>query len=270
MNKNISYHYMFDGFQNTSLLWKRNSVEHLEQFVVPETSEKFKPKTEDKKLRLGKWVEQFVSFQLQQQSNVNIIEENLQIKIGKQTIGELDLLFLKDKQPFHLEIVYKFYLYDTSKVSANTFDYWIGPNRNDSLTYKLDKLKNKQLPLLYNNETKASLKSFIHTESIKQCVCFKAQLFLPFGKQNISVEPLNKNCISGFYLPFAKIKALEMFQFYIPDKLEWLVTPGHNVSWLNFKTATMHIKEQIEQQRSPMAWLKNEKNELMKCFITWW
>jgi len=55
----------------------------------------------------------------------------------------------ENNKPIHLEIIYKFYLYDPS-IGLTQLDHWIGPNRRDSLVKKLTKLKQKQLPLLYH------------------------------------------------------------------------------------------------------------------------
>jgi len=61
-------------------------------------------------------------------------------------------LFLEDEKPIHLEIQFKFYLYDAA-LGTTEIDHCIGPMRKDSLNEKLSKLKEKQLPLLYANET---------------------------------------------------------------------------------------------------------------------
>ena len=44
------------------------------------------------------------------------------------------------KQVIHMELAYKFYLFDPN-ISSESINNWIGPNRNDSLNEKLEKLK---------------------------------------------------------------------------------------------------------------------------------
>ena len=45
----------------------------------------------------------------------SVLSENIQIQENvNQTIGELDCLFLDESQPIHLEIQFKFYLYDAN------------------------------------------------------------------------------------------------------------------------------------------------------------
>ena len=262
---------MFEGFQNTYLLWSASNIYEFEQFCPEYTSVQFIQKSEYKKLRLGKWVEKFVAFQLRQDARIKILEENLIIKDGKITIGELDMLLLKDHQPVHLEIIYKFYLYDNTKSQSNTLSHWVGPNQNDALVYKLKKLKEKQFPLLYNTKAKDALKNYLFdSNSITQQVCFKAQLFLPYENQDIDVSPLNPNCVVGWYLNIENINELKNFQFYIPEKLKWLCFPKETIDWLPFIEAKKEIKTYIVTKRSPLCWLKNEHSELQKCFITWW
>ncbi len=271
MENAINFQELFNGFQNTPVLWNISAVYEFEQFSPEVTTSPFIQKLEYKKLRLGKWVEQFVAFQLRQQSNIKIIEENVQIKNNKLTIGELDMLLLKEKQPIHLEIIYKFYLYDPTLESNNTLEKWIGPNRNDSLVYKLKKLKKSQLPLLYNKSTQEYLEHHnLDVKTIKQRVCFKAQLFLPYNSQNINIEPLNEGCVAGFYMSFCDISIFKNLHFYMPKKLEWLTDLHNNIDWLDYEEAIIEIKEFIDNKRSPLIWLKDSDDHLKKCFITWW
>ncbi len=72
-------------------------------------------------------------------SDIEIIGQNIQVIENKITISELDCLILDNHKPVHIEIVYKFYLYDES-LTGNEIDKWIGPNRNDSLKHKITKL----------------------------------------------------------------------------------------------------------------------------------
>ncbi len=271
MDTRLNFQELFQGFQNTPELWTSHAIYHLEHYSSHPTTKPFVLNSDLKKLRLGKWVEQFVAFQMQQDSEVIVLEENLQIKNNKITIGELDVLLQKNQQTIHLEIVYKFYLYDTAENYINPLDYWIGPNRSDSLIQKLNKLKEKQLPLLYHPKTSEALKHHnIDLNSVKQQVYFKAQLFLPFDMQAIDIAPLNSKCIEGFYLNFENIRVLEDHQFYIPQKLEWLSIPKHDVLWLSFEDAAPEIQKQIENERSPLCWIKYDNLNIEKCFITWW
>ena len=111
------------GFLNTPFLWKGDIVSKLNQFEIVSKSHKINISI-DEKLRLGKYVERFVSFELEQHENISIISENIQVQHNKLTLGELDCLLLKNNQPIHLEIIYKFYLYDTS-VGTTEIEHFI-------------------------------------------------------------------------------------------------------------------------------------------------
>ncbi len=259
----------YEGFLKTPCLWLNNSVFNIKQF---ETSSKSN-KTEvylDENLRLGKYVERLVSFELEQEKNISVLAENIQIQDGKTTLGELDCLLLRNNKLIHLEVIYKFYLYDES-VGDSEIEHFIGPNRKDSLVEKLNKLKDKQLPLLFSNACKPYLNTFdLNTKNIEQQVYFKAQLFIPFTNQGIKLKTLNNSCIAGFYVNLNVLEQFNDCKFYIPTKKDWLVIPHTNVNWLNFNAFELKTNDFIEQKFSTLCWIKFKNGELKKLFLVWW
>ena len=259
----------YEGFLKTPCLWKRNTISNLPQLELVSKSDKIDINI-DEKLRLGKYVERLVSFELKQQKNISIIAENIQIKKEKMTSGELDCLLLKNNKPIHLEIIYKFYLYDAS-VGSDEIDHFIGPNRKDSLKEKLIKLKTKQLPLLYTAECKKYLNQLdIKAEVISQQVYFKAQLFMPFTKQSMRLKILNADCVVGFYINKKELDNFSDCKFYIPQKKDWLVIPHTRVDWLNFIDFKTIVQDYFKEQFSPLCWIKLKNGELKKVFLVWW
>ncbi len=259
----------YDGFLQTNCLWKSNVIFDLHQFEIEEKSSKININI-DEKLRLGKYIERFVSYQLAQENNISILCENVQIQKEKRTLGELDCILLKDQKPIHLEVIYKFYVYDTS-IGNTEIEHFIGPNKKDSLLEKLTKLKEKQLPLLYSKECKSYIKSInLNIDEIEQQVFFKAQLFVPFSKLNIELSSINKDCIAGFFI---NIKELEQFsdcKFYIPIKKDWLVIPHQNVDWQNFIDFKNTIDPILDRNFSPLCWVKHKNGFIEKFFLVWW
>lgn len=259
----------YEGFLETPFLWKNKTIHSLEQFkIVP------KPAKIDleisKPLRLGKYVERFVAFELEQQPNISVLAENIQIQDGKCTIGELDCLLLKNNKPIHLEIIFKFYLYDAT-VGHSEIDHFIGPNRKDALVTKLNKLKNKQLPLLHSNTCKPYLEKLgLTPKTITQQVYFKAQLFVPFSQPDIELTDLNPDCIAGFYINFNELQQFKTCKFYIPQKPDWLLRPHSHVNWLNFSDFNMATSTYFEQQFSTLFWVKFYNGTLKKAFLVWW
>jgi hypothetical protein len=261
----------YQGYAATPPLWKNTIVSKFKQIELNSEPQNFDGSIVFKNQRLGKLVEEFVFNQLQQEDSVYWICDNLQIQNGKQTVGEIDALYYEENQPVHLEIVYKYYLYDAIENYNQPLAYWIGPNRKDSLLYKLDKLHTKQLPLLYNELTKPYLKTYdLDIKTIEQQLCFKAQLFLPYHNRTIDISPLNPDCIAGFYIAFSKIEIFVNLEFYIPKKLDWLVVPYQNVTWMTYTSVLTTIESEINNKRSPLVWLRHRDTELTKCFITFW
>lgn len=250
-------------------MWENDAIFRLKQFEIVSPSHKIDIAI-DENLRLGKYVERLVSFELQQQEDISILAENIQIQQDKITLGELDCLLLKNDKPIHLEIIYKFYLYDTS-VGTSEIDHFIGPNRKDSLIEKLTKLKDKQLPLLHSGFCKPYLENLkLKSETTEQQVYFKAQLFVPFSNQNVHLKALNSDCIVGFYINRDDLKGFNDCKFYIPNKKDWLLLPHTHVNWLDFQRFKEIAQDYIEQQFSALCWIKFNNGELKKVFLVWW
>ncbi len=259
----------YEGFLKTPSLWINDAVFNLHQFKVTPKFDKIEIAL-DERLRLGKYVERLVSFQLSKQNNLSVLAENIQIQKNKTTLGELDCLLLKNNKPIHLEIIYKFYLYDDS-VGDSEIDHFIGPNRKDSLKEKLTKLQEKQLPLLYSDGCKPYLEELdLISKNMTQQVYFKAQLFVPFSNKHIALKTLNTNCIAGFYMNQNELNQFENCKFYIPNKKDWLVLPHTNVSWLNYNAFEAIAKDYFKQQFSALCWVKFNTGELKKLFLVWW
>jgi len=259
----------YDGFLQTPCLWTGKSVFGLQQLHVDAKSYRINININDK-LRLGKYIERLVSFQLSQEKNINILCENIQIQQEKRTLGELDCILKSENTIVHLEIVYKFYVYDNS-VGKSEIEHWIGPNRKDSLLEKLTKLKEKQLPLLYSKACENYLKSIrISSKKITQQVYFKAQLFVPFAKKNIDLNILNADCICGFFINKDELHYFKNCKFFIPSKKDWIIIPHQNVSWINFDTFKLYSKEYHERKFSPLCWIKQHNGKILKVFLVWW
>lgn len=250
-------------------LWYGNSIQGLNQFhldVMPNS--KFSRRI-TKRIRLGQLVEQFVFNQLETNETVSLVAENIQITKDKQTIGELDAIVCNNGEYVHLEIVYKFYIYDP-KVGSEELEHWIGPNRKDSLLEKLSKLKRKQFPLLHTDACRSVLKSLnINSSQLKQETIFKAQLFVPF-EHDVIFEKLNAKCVSGFYINESQMHHFNDCQFYIPSKHDWLLNPSDHVLWMDLIAFKKAIKHFTAQQQSPLFWLKHKDLRLQKAFVVWW
>lgn len=259
----------FDGYLHTPLLWHNAEIYRLHQLVLGESKILNFTDKSTANLRLGKLVEQFVFHQLKEDSSCAVLAENIQIQEGNRTIGELDAILKTEHGPVHLEIIYKFYLYDPNAGSTE-ISHWIGPNRKDSLLQKLDKLKEKQLPLLYHPKTQSLLESLgLSTSEIKQRVLFKAQLFLPMTSKNNVFSHLHSACVRGFYMKMNNLDLFKTGQFYIPEKIHWLMDVHENVKWMHHDDFLIEVRRWADKKLAPLCWLK-QHGKYSKFFVVWW
>jgi len=231
------------------------------------TDLEFQPPTN---LRLGHLVEKVVSELIKSSSNYKVVYENVQLIEDKKTIGELDFI-IEDrhtKQLIHLELAYKFYLFDPS-ISSNPINNWIGPNRNDTLKEKLEKLKDKQFPLLYHSCAKTTLNDIVINE-IDQALCFLVSLFIPY-EYKARFSPVYEKAIKGYYInleTFIGFDHSEKF-YYVPSKKEWGMDPSENELWTDFDGVEKQIKICIKEKQAPLCWRKY-KDDYLAFFVVWW
>jgi hypothetical protein len=221
-------------------------------------------------IRLGHLAEKIVSELIKSSTNYNVVYENVQITEDKKTIGEIDFIIegIDTKQLIHMELAYKFYLFDPN-ISSEPINNWIGPNRNDSLKKKLEKLRRKQFPLLYHNCSKSKFNN-IEIDEASQALCLLVSLFIPY-EYKASFSPIYKNAIKGYYLNFETFASLDNSAktYYIPSKKEWGMDPSENEIWIDFKGAEKYINTSIKEKQAPLCWQKY-KDSYLAFFIVWW
>lgn len=268
MNKNLE-HKRYQGYLNTPLLWTSECM-GIKQYKINKTEPTIDKEFSKKRLRLGLLVEQFVFQCIKHQETVQLLASNLQVIENKKTIGELDCLVLDQNKYLHLEVVYKFYLYDDS-IKGNEIDKWIGPNRKDSLKQKLHKLKTQQLPLLRHPRSEQLISQLGYEVGLfTQRVHFKAQLFLPINFDKEKIKILNKECVVGFYISLKQLLQLNQHKFYMPRKLDWLIEPHNNVPWFTSAELLSKITKEQNIKRSVLCWINDESGLLKKAFIVFW
>ena len=268
----------FEGFLNTPALWK-NYFQEIQQFQLPQINDPLqKPIAEDlpslsTNFVMGKRVERFFEWIIRQNQGYKLLAENMQISRDKITLGELDFL-LKDlinQQVYHVEMVYKFYVYDTSFTAEK--QRWIGQNRKDTLLQKTIKLKEKQFPLLFKPETKELLSSLnLNAEEVLQQSCFKANLFVPKELQNKQFSEINSYCIAGIWLHFKEFKTsnYKSFEYYAPKKQDWPILPEHGETWFSHSEIINQIEILFEKKKAPLIWVKKPGNKYERLFVVWW
>ena len=221
-------------------------------------------------VRLGHLAEKVVSKAIKASANYSVLFENVQLKENKITVGEIDFIIQNrlTNQLIHLELAYKFYLFDPNN-SSTPLNNWIGPNRNDSLQNKLEKLKTKQFPLLKKSST-ASAFNGIDLNLVSQKLCLLVSFFIPYGYKG-SFSPIYEKAIKGYYSDFETFKRLDSFAktYSIPSKKEWGIHPSENENWTDFAGVENHIRTSLDEKQSVLYW-ENNNGLYSTNFIVWW
>lgn len=266
-------HTQFAGFINTPPLWK-NEQFGIQQFEFPSLDlHSFQPQPIPQNIRLGHQMEHVFKQLVEYAKAYEVVIHNLPIRKGKQTLGEIDFI-LKDKKNqklIHVELTYKFYIIDPN--ISEPIHQLIGPNRHDAFFAKMQKIKHKQFTLLHVEEgVKALYDNNIDHSKIEHQCCFKAQLFQPYKTVSIQIHPLNKNCITGYWVRFEIFKSIEFssYSFYIPNKAQWAALPEHQVEWQPHSEIVPEVNLSMANEKSPMLWMKKSTHTLEKLFVVWW
>lgn len=216
-------------------------------------------------LVLGKKAERFFSEWIRIQSEYHVIAENIQVFDNGITLGEFDFFLHSGGQPSHVELVYKFYLYDPE--IEGEINRWIGPNRKDSFAEKLFKMKEKQFPLLQTKlAAKALDKIGLDRNAINQQVLFLANRFVPLKLRGKGFDE------DGYWMIIDDFQSLYSHKghFFIPEKEDWFIRKSDHVDWIDFELVQEEIVLQLKKKRSPMVWVKTDTLEFERIFVVWW
>lgn len=223
---------------------------------------------------MGKRMEEFFLYHVTHHSSEQVVAHNQQIRRGKETLGEVDFL-LKDPQTgqvSHIELVYKFYLLDKSSGKSGASS-WIGPNRRDSLSQKMARLRERQFPILFQEETQQLLADLsIAPGNVIQKVCFKAWFFLPADFPADKIPKEAEGAIGGFYIKFADFTFSRFGRclFFSPRKPNWPIRVKENHNWVDFDQISKLVLSMHTRRQSPLIWMKTPEKKYYRFFITWW
>lgn len=273
INKQPTSINQFKDFLNTPPIWE-NTQFGIKQFEFPAVDlSDFTPTPIPGNLRLGHQMEIVCKQLLANSSRFEILVFNLPIREGKQTLGEIDFI-LKDvetEQLIHVELTYKFYIIDPN--ISEPIHQLIGPNKRDAFFMKMEKIKNKQFTLLHSEAGKKALANLdIDASNLVHQTCFKVQLFKPYKADIVQLEPLNENCVVGYWLRMSGFTgdAFTSYQFYMPNKSQWVLTPNDTFEWMSYADIVLKIEQQLVKQNSPLIWMKKSESEYEKFFVVWW
>lgn len=273
----------FKAFYSTPTLWSGKLLD-LEQFHFSSLNFDHLKNQDSIELPdipestvLGKRAEYFFKFCVEQSNNYDILLSNTQIFKGKITIGELDYIIQKkrNKQIIHVELVYKFYIYNPDSISLEKdptiqelYKYQ-GPNGKDNLVRKIQHLKNRQLPLLYAQETRDLLiENNIDIHKMTQEVCFIAHVFIPHKLWNHPFKYINKASIVGYYYMYSAFaKAETTNHYFLPKKQFWKIVPQELSVSYTFKEVLELTKASLSRGFAPMIWMQLEDSSFERFFV---
>ncbi|MCW8875997.1 MAG: DUF1853 family protein [Kangiellaceae bacterium] len=179
---------------------------------------------------LGTYFEALWDFYLSYSPYTNLIVKNLQVIQDKQTLGEFDFIYenIRRKSFRHLEVAVKYYL-GVPEIDRNTdadfssTDCWVGPNINDRLDLKLDKLINFQSQLSKSRRGKELL-SEQGIEELNSEICLLGYLFYPLDESMKPPENSNNEHNRGYWTSADNLDSLisrEVF-WQVIEKPFWL------------------------------------------------
>jgi hypothetical protein len=266
----------FKAFVRTPQIFPENAFFEYPLFQTnkPVAEEILQQLTEPATKVLGKRMEDFFQFYINHFSSLEVLACNRQIICKKETIGELDFL-LKDPasgKVSHVELVYKFYLYDPESGTSEK-DHLIGPNKRDSLNRKLVRLQKRQFPLLFHEATQELLQSLeINPGDVEQAMCFKAFVFLPKQFEKVTFSEINPEIIIGYWIRLKEFteEVYGQNMFFSPKKKYWPLKPDHKMTWLSYPEIMEQVQHFMEKELSLLMWMKKPNGEIEKFFIVWW
>lgn len=221
-------------------------------------------------LRLGHLIERVVAALIDQSTNYDLVFHGVQLVEDKMTLGELDYIIreVDSHRVIHLELGYKFYLYDPA-ISSTSVNNWIGPNRKDSLIDKLTKLRDRQFPLLYHPKAAEQLPQ-VDVDMVEQRLCLLASLYVPYGFSQKEILE-NVHAIKGYYLDLHQYREMHTSSktYYMPAKHRWGLSPEQHTSWLHLEEVLPAIQASLAQHRSFLCW-ERDGRVYKQYFIVWW
>lgn len=165
---------------------------------------------------VGRRFEQILRFYFEQHPDWQLIAQNKVIEDNGITIGEIDFIVMRlsREEIYHLEVAAKFFL--------RLDDLYWGPNKNDRLDLKIDKLVKKQLKLTEQPAAQSWLVglTIMPGKLLKRCH-IKGLLFDKYNESDDNKQP--------FWMTHSTFKQLNHAKFAVISKEHWLTPtlPAH-------------------------------------------
>jgi hypothetical protein len=175
--------------------------------------------------RLGIYFERLLAFWLRHHERYDLIAENLQVREGGITHGAFDFLLRRqDGVAEHWEVAIKFYL---KRFEATDWSSWVGPNKEDRLDKKLQRMCGHQLPLSGTPLGIETLRSLGISEPPLQRALVKGMLFNHWREAKVRPVQAAPEQPLGVWLAVGEFEAYadqgEAVGWCLRTKPDWLV-----------------------------------------------
>lgn len=194
-----------------------------------------------KSTRLGIYYEGLWRFYWQHHPRYRLLAHNLQIVEQGQTLGAFDFIVQDGETIWHSEAAVKFYLGLPGQTQPfSEWSHWIGPNCNDRLDIKVERMLEHQLPLRFHPASQSALAALVTGENWHSALCLQGYLFYPTHQAMPAPRHAHPHHLRGYWWYLSQFDAAATYY--------WLVLPRHQ--WLSpARTADIHALLSRDQLR---------------------
>lgn len=185
-----------------------------------------------KSTRLGLYFEKLWQFYFQEHPRWALLAHNLPITRAGRTLGAFDFLCRQGAQFWHLEMTVKFYLGVHGAAQPEAWPQWRGPDTNDRLDIKLERLRDHQLALSHSPHSVNALSKIAEGAarldvSWQRGLVMKGYYFYPGVSDQSHVHPpplgAHPRHLRGTWWHLDQfLPRLNTGHWHRPNKLAWL------------------------------------------------
>ena len=191
-------------------------------FEVAEQQDHFQEQMQSSRKRLGHYIEDLLVYWLAFIAKRSY-HSSIQINDHGRSLGEFDLLFVKDNRWHWWELCFKFYCLS---INEDQKQAWIGPNSKDTCARKYEHLFHKQLMLADHAAAQTYLAS-IGADRHQSAAWFKGYLFIhPQHRHSKLQRPINPRQKCHWYLFEHELeyipRAASCSRYVLVRKREWI------------------------------------------------
>jgi hypothetical protein len=225
------------------------------------------------RFRLGIQFERLWQTAIAHMTGYRLLASNLPVRGQGRTLGEFDLIVDCNDRTEHWELAVKFYLGRGELAHPGN---WFGPNPEDNLGGKLNRLLDHQLQLA-NLPEAATLLDSMNIKPVTQAACLvKGRLFYPWqdfvdGKK-LFPTCVNEEHLSGWWITLADFTRLfsnTRTRWVYLEKALWLspIANSDNLPLLDSAQALDLFRTSLGTQVVHVAMVDSQGQEISRGFV---